>query len=412
MRRLVTPGDLNGDGKADLVAVDATGRMLLYPGDGAGWFGAPQLIGASGWLAMSSISGTGDLNGDGFPDLIAVRASTGQLLLYPGTGSGTGRPGAPVQIGTGLGGFDLTIGAGDLDHDGLPDLVVREHGTGKMRTYYGVGGHFGDRMTWGSGAQNLTTLAGGSDLTGDGATDLVGVYGDRLVLYPASGEREYSAQQSLAVDLTGTDQQFFVGDLDRDGHADLIARQPATGDLELWSNPGGAGAGVAPRRLGTGWNVMNLIAPAGDIDMDGVPDLMARETATGTLWIYPMTSSGGFKPRRVLATGMGGMTDIVGVGPNDDDAAPDLVARSATGQLWLYPGNGPGLLLPPRGVRSSTSAVAQFVAGGDVDGDGRGDLVSRLTDGSLALYPGTGTGGFAATRALVMNPKAVGHELG
>jgi hypothetical protein len=268
-------------------------------------------------------------------------------------------------------------------------------------------------MTWGSGFQNLTSLTGGSDLNGDGDADLVGVYGDRLVLYPASGEREYSAEQSLAVDLSGTDQQFFVGDLDREGHADLIARQPSTGDLELWTNPGGAGAGVAPRRIGTGWNVMDLIAPAGDIDMDGVPDLMAREAATGTLWIYPMTSAGGFKPRRVLATGMGGLTDIVGVGPNDDDAAPDVVARSTTtGQLLLYPGNGPGLLLPPRVVRSSTAAVAQLVAGGDVDGDGRGDLVSRLTDGSLALYPGTGTGGFATTRALVLNPKAVGRELG
>jgi hypothetical protein len=167
--------------------------------------------------------------------------------------------------------------------------------------------------------------------------------------------------------------------------------------------------------IGTGWGGLDLIAPAGDLTMDGVPDLLARRAATGELYLYPMTNAGTVRPGIVIASDMSGMTDIIGVGPNDAGAAPDVAARVGTdGNLLLYGGNGPGKLLGPRVVRSSTAGVADLVASGDVDGDGRSDLVIRLTDGSLALWGGTAlsTGGFATSRPLVMNARADGRELG
>jgi hypothetical protein len=106
------------------------------------------------------------------------------------------------------------------------------------------------------------------------------------------------------------------------------------------------------------------------------------------------------------------MTDILGVGPNDPGAAPDVAARQANGgELLIYPGNGPGRLLSPRVVRSSTATVARLVASGDVDGDGRTDLVIQLTDGTLNLWPGLSSTGFATSRSLTENVRVVGRDL-
>ncbi len=409
---LIAPGDVTGDGRADLLAVNAAGQLRLYIGDGAGGVRYSGVVGASGWNAMSIITGVGDATGDGRPDLVAVNASTHLLYLYPGAGGG--HLGARREIGSGWQVADRLFGAGDVDGDGRVDFVAREAGTGRMRTYFGTGtGSFGTMLRWGSSYQNLSTVIGGADLNGDGIPDQLGVYHGELLLYPGTGQREFSASSQLGVDLQGTDHAFVVGDVNRDGYADVVARDTATGNLELWTDPGRSSTPTAPRVIGTGWSGMNLIAPAGDITMDGVPDILARSASTGTLYVYPLTTTGAFKKSYVVATGMGSMTEILGVGPNDADAAPDVIARSSSGQLLLYPGNGPGLLLPPRVVRNSTSTVAQFVGSGDVDGNGTADLVARLTTGQLYLYPGAGgTGGYLTSRSLVQNTSAVGHELG
>lgn len=81
-------GDMNGDGRADLYAREAsTGKLWLYPGR-AGALGSRVLVGSGGWNGMPTIIANGDWSGDGRPDLIATRADDGMLYRYPGTGSG------------------------------------------------------------------------------------------------------------------------------------------------------------------------------------------------------------------------------------------------------------------------------------------------------------------------------------
>ncbi|MER6096628.1 VCBS repeat-containing protein [Streptomyces sp. NPDC001728] len=101
-------GDLTGDGKADIVARNGSGVLYLYKGTGnyKAPFSAPIRIGG-GWNTFNNLLSVGDVNFDGTADLVA-RDSTGALWLYKGTGNANAPFHAKVKIGTsGWNGFKL-----------------------------------------------------------------------------------------------------------------------------------------------------------------------------------------------------------------------------------------------------------------------------------------------------------------
>ncbi|MFF8955643.1 FG-GAP repeat domain-containing protein [Streptomyces sp. NPDC014894] len=139
---LTSPGDLTGDGRADLLARKASDASLhLFAAKGDGTLAAGKKI-ASGWN-YTHITGVGDLNGDKAGDVVA-RAKDGVLYRFDGTGKGALKN--RVKLFTRWGSsYNTVLGAGDITGDGRPDLVSRDAAGDLYRNSGDGKGSFGSR---------------------------------------------------------------------------------------------------------------------------------------------------------------------------------------------------------------------------------------------------------------------------
>ncbi|MBQ0847537.1 trypsin-like serine protease [Streptomyces sp. BH-SS-21] len=128
------PGDMTGDARPDLVAVDADGSVYLYPGRGNGQFYGKVKVVSGAWKNVK-VLGHGDLSGDGKPDLL-VRSTDGTLWLYRGTGKEKTPWAARIKARTGWN-FTSYVSSGDVSGDGIADVITRDS-AGKLWLYKGT----------------------------------------------------------------------------------------------------------------------------------------------------------------------------------------------------------------------------------------------------------------------------------
>ena len=131
---VIPSGDLTGDKINDMLAINQqTGALLLYSGNGKGGFIPGKRQVGHGWKGMTLFP-AGDLNKDGKTDVLGVKAD-GKLLFYAGKGTGTFQP--SKQVGHGWKGLTLVAGA-DINGDRIADIVSRTK-TGALNLYKGKG---------------------------------------------------------------------------------------------------------------------------------------------------------------------------------------------------------------------------------------------------------------------------------
>ncbi|MEV5546326.1 VCBS repeat-containing protein [Streptomyces sp. NPDC052309] len=156
--RLLSAGDLGGAGADDLIARDGSGVLWLYLGYGNGKLTQRYKVGA-GWNIYTHIAGQGDLSGDGKDDIVA-KDSSGVLWLYKGTGNYKAPFTSRTRIGGGWNTYNNLVSVGDIDIDGITDLVARDK-TGALYLYKGTGNAtapFKSRVKIGSGGWNTYSI--------------------------------------------------------------------------------------------------------------------------------------------------------------------------------------------------------------------------------------------------------------
>ena len=131
---LAGAGDVNGDGFSDVVVGAASGStnpsgfVRVYLGSAPGLIATPawELVGTGGEVLGYSVSGGADVNGDGFDDIVVVSSSVGRVRVFYGSTVGIAGEGVVLNVSDGSTFSSATRAAmlGDVDGDGFADVVV------------------------------------------------------------------------------------------------------------------------------------------------------------------------------------------------------------------------------------------------------------------------------------------------
>ena len=165
-------GDVTGDGKGDVLTRFSNGYARIYPGDGAGHFSTRSLPRTTAFRTADRVVTAGDWNRDGKPDLLMRTTPHGYLYVVPGLGGG--RFGTPVLLTSRLAGYSSFAVAGDLNGDGRPDVLALRNGE---ITWFPstAGGGLGAATPWENVGTSYDSIMGAAaDMTGDGLGDVVG----------------------------------------------------------------------------------------------------------------------------------------------------------------------------------------------------------------------------------------------
>ncbi|WP_328970075.1 FG-GAP repeat domain-containing protein [Streptomyces sp. NBC_00239] len=432
---VIPVGDVHGDAASysDLLALGADGRLSLFEGHGTLGSAFTATWSGGGWQMYNKVFSPGDLTGDGRADLLA-RTHAGALYLYEASGVLSSPFKSAVKIGAGWQAFDQLVGANDINGDAIADVVAR-NASGDLFSYLGTGvaaTPFKPAAKIGTGYQIYNQLVGVDDIDGDGNGDLFArTPSGQLYLYPANGTGGVEARVALGTGFNAVTQfagQGGVPDFDR---ADLFARDAAgtmwwyysknngtlakrqqVGPTAGWKGAKFSTASALRPQYGfadmlevysgklyvngepvtSGWQIYNHVFGPGDLSGDGKGDLLARDGG-GTLYLYRGNGAGtGFASRVKVGAGWGGFNKLTGAGDLTGDGRADLLARATNGDLYVYPGTGQAAVPFAARVKVGTGfgIYKNLVVTGDLTGDGRADLVATDSAGTLWRYDSYG----------------------
>jgi hypothetical protein len=393
-----------------------------------------------------SVAAAGDVNGDGYGDVIVGAPGygggygPGKAYLFPGSSGGLST--TPVWSDTG----ELTpdrfgysvASAGDVNGDGYDDVIVGAlfgaYDRGKAFVYYGSASGLEANPTWDAAGEAVFdqfgySVASAGDVNGDGYGDVIvgardgGSSNEGIAYVDHSGISELSA----VADWTFNGENPYdelghsvgtAGDVDGDGYDDIIVGAPGYDDdghnrsgaayvfhgsatgLELtpaWSAMGQE----AEARLGTS------VSTAGDVNDDGYADVIVGAPASyvddrpGMAYAYTGSASG-----LALVAGWTGQGEnvadrygwsVAGAGDVNRDGHDDVVVGAwadavETGAAYYYAGASTGLSSDPEWSDVGETAgdcFGKVVAGaGDVNRDGCADILVGAYEWSGGLGPG------------------------
>ncbi|WP_274560247.1 FG-GAP repeat domain-containing protein [Streptomyces spiramyceticus] len=241
-----------GDAVGDLLTLNSSGSFTFQHGTGGGKFSGKTS--GSGWSTSAYAVPFGDVNGDRCNDVL-VRQPSGELRAYkPGCGKPLTPSTAYTSIGSGWGQYDVLTSPGDMNGDGRTDLVARHASTGDVYFIAGAtGGKLAAKVRIGTNWKTYGRIAGVGDITGDGKADLIAHdKSGGLWRYDGVGNGTFKARVQVFKDWGRSYNALVgIGDLNGDGKPDIVARDTAG---KLFRNDGnGRGSFGGRTEIATGW---------------------------------------------------------------------------------------------------------------------------------------------------------------
>jgi hypothetical protein len=278
--------DIDDDGDVDLVTANVGGNDLtVIFGDGRGGLDVGSMLAAG--LQPRGVA-IGDLDQDDRLDIAAANLVTDSVGVYLQDPAVPGTFFAQTPYPTGLGSRPRAVAVGDLDGDGVADMVAVAEDDETIEVFVGTGAAaFMSAVEYGVGPQPYDVVL--ADFDGDRALDAaVANLGEGSVsVLLGDGAAGFSAEvrHDVSAALSGEGARAVaVGDFDGDGEVDLLAASFAANEVSVLVGDGTGGFGpYVPFPVGKGPYALEIA----DMNVDDLPDMVIvnRDTSEVTVLI-------------------------------------------------------------------------------------------------------------------------------
>jgi flagellin-like hook-associated protein FlgL len=262
-------GDLNGDGKTDLVTVDRyDAKASVFIGNGNGSFKARVSFAAEIELHAAALA---DFNGDGTLDLVGAARASDQVCVLLGNGNASF--GASKNFAAGQ--QPISVATGDVNGDGVLDITAADYyygGSGASVLLGNGDGSFRAKTSFATGPMTRDVTLG--DINGDGRLDLVSAdkASATFSVFIGNGDGSFKARTSI---LTEGSSFVSLRDLNGDGILDLAALEDGASTVSMRIGNGN-GSFRTSSSYDVGFHAFSF--GLGDLNQDGVLDVVTADT--------------------------------------------------------------------------------------------------------------------------------------